>query len=756
MGATRTMQLPAAAAPTVEHALEYARRGWPVFALHGIGRSGRCTCGRPDCENPGKHPQFHKDDLPNGLQDATTDEGLIRRWFGRWPNANIGIRTGSVSGFVVLDVDPRHGGAEALRRLERAHGALPDTIEALTGGGGRHVLLAHPGGVLIRNAAGKLGEGLDVRGDGGYIVAPPGKHASGGRYEWELSGHPDEVPLAPIPGWITRLLGVAPGVERTNGKAPPGDDGGPIPEGQRNPTLTSMAGSMRRYGADPEAIYEALSKVNATRCVPPLGDEEVRSIAQSVGRYAPAPPDPPIDLSDDGSGESPTPQPVGVNLTDRGNALRLVRDHGADLRYCYEFGRWYCWQGTHFAWDVTGEVDRRAKDTVTRMLRRAAALTDPDERKALLKHALRSESTASLRAMLASAQSEAEIAVRSEQLDADRALFNTAGGTLDTVAGTVRECRQSDLITKVAPVKYEPEASCPVFDAFLERVQPQPDVRAFLQRAAGYSLTGLTTERVMFVLYGAGRNGKSTFLEILRWVLGDYATVAPTELLLVKRNEGIPNDLARLKGARFVTASETDEGRRLAEGLVKQITGGDTITARFLHAEFFDFSPQFKLWFSTNHKPVIRGTDAGIWDRICLVPFAVRIADEDVDPELPARLRAEAAGVFNWLLRGLADWRTGGLAPPAAVREATEGYRQEMDVLGAFLDEACLEAPQLKATAKALYATYGKWCERTGETPENQRAFGMRLSERGFQRHRLASGYAWYGVGLRDPDDAEG
>jgi putative DNA primase/helicase len=752
------MQLPAADQPTVEHALGYARRGWSVVALHGIGRNGRCTCGEPDCASPGKHPQFHPEDLPHGLRDATTDERTIRTWFDRWPNANVGVRTGRVAGFVVLDVDPRHGGDATLRDLERRHGALPDTPETVTGGGGRHLLFAHPGGdLLIRSGAGRLGDGLDIRADGGYIVAPPSRHVSGRRYAWELSGNPDETSLAPLPSWLARRLGAPPDGRRPGAA---GAGAGAIPAGQRNQTLISMAGGMRRYGASEDAIFAALREVNASRCAPPLGEAEVRGIARSAGRYEPAPPDPPIVLcgdGGDGGGDHPAPalEVVGVNHTDRGNGIRLVAAHGDDLRYCYEFKRWYCWEGTRFAWDLTGEAERRAKDTVTRMFRETASVSDPDRRAALARWAVRSEGTARLEAMLVAARSEPGVAVRADALDADPELFNTAGGTIDTRTATVREPRRGDLITRAASVAYDPAATCPVFDAFLARVQPREDVRAFLQRAAGYCLTGLTVERVLFVLHGNGRNGKSTLLELLRDVFGDYAAVAPVELLLAKRDPGIPNDLARLKGARFVTTAETEEGRRLAESGVKAMTGNDAVTARFLHGEFFDFKPQFKLWLSTNHKPVVRGTDAGIWDRIRLIPFTVRIPDEEVDPELPAKLRAEAPGVLNWLLAGLLAWRGRGLDPPPEVLAATEGYRQEMDVLGAFLDEECLEGPQLRATARALYGAYSTWCERTGEQPENQRTFGMRLTERGFSRKKWGSGWSWYGVGLREPDAAE-
>jgi hypothetical protein len=296
------MQLPAADAPTVEYALGYARRGWPVVALHGIGRGGRCTCGRPDCASPGKHPQFHPEDLPHGLRDATTDERTIRTWFARWPNANVGVRTGKVAGFVVLDVDPRHGGDDTLRDLERRHGALPDTPETVTGGGGRHLLFAHPGGdLLLRSGAGRLGDGLDLLADGGYIVAPPSKHVSSRRYAWELSGNPDETPLAPLPRWVARALRAP-----SNGTAPDPGGAGPIPEGQRNTTLTSVAGSLRRFGADPDTIFEAVRRINRARCVPPLDDAEVRAIADGVARYAPAPADPEIDLG----GESVDPAPL--------------------------------------------------------------------------------------------------------------------------------------------------------------------------------------------------------------------------------------------------------------------------------------------------------------------------------------------------------------------------------------------------------------------------------------------------------------
>jgi putative DNA primase/helicase len=265
-------------------------------------------------------------------------------------------------------------------------------------------------------------------------------------------------------------------------------------------------------------------------------------------------------------------------------------------------------------------------------------------------------------------------------------------------------------------------------------------------------LTGSTREQVLFFLYGLGANGKSTLLEVLQALFGDYATQTNTETFLVKhRGGGIPNDVAALKGARFVAAAEVEAGRRMAEVLIKQLTGGDKITARFLHGEFFEFKPTFKLWLSANHKPVIRGTDHAIWRRIRLLPFTVQIPKEEQDRELPEKLKAELPGILNWALAGCLQWQYGGLESPKEVTEATEGYREEMDVMADFLAERCFVAPGASATAKELYSSYTSWAEAMGEKrPYSQTAFGSALRERGFESGRGAGGRTvWYGIGVQ-------
>ena len=238
---------------------------------------------------------------------------------------------------------------------------------------------------------------------------------------------------------------------------------------------------------------------------------------------------------------------------------------------------------------------------------------------------------------------------------------------------------------------------------------------AYLQKAVGYTLTGDTSEQVLHFLYGLGANGKSTFLETIMAMLGDYAKQTSTETILVKKmTGGIPNDLAGLKGARLVSAQEVESGRRLAESLVKQLTGGDTISARFLHGEFFDFKPTFKLWISGNSKPVVRGGDYAIWRRIRLIPFTVQIPPEEQDRRLSEKLRGELPGILNWSLAGCLAWQREGLTPPEEVTAATESYRDEMDIIGQFIGERCLMGPEYKVTAKKLYAAFVEWSELHG------------------------------------------
>jgi putative DNA primase/helicase len=720
----------------VEEALRCAARGWALIPLHTVN-DGICSCGKHDCPHPGKHPVGKL--APHGVKDAAIEERIIRQWWMQRPDANVGIATGARSGLVVLDVDPRSGGDDSLADLEREHGDLPHTVESLTGGRGRHIFFAHPGG-SIRNP--RLAPGLDLKGDGGYIVAPPSVHASGNPYVWELASHPDDVALAPLPAWLQQLAAKA------STKATAGPASERIRDHTRNSTLTSLAGTMRRRGMSESAILAALLEDNKQRCKPPLPEAEVRKIAAGIMRYPPAP----TATAEVSSQDEP------FHLTDLGNARRLVARHGRDLHFCAQRGGWLVWDGRRWATDRTGEVYRRGRETVAAIYGEAEAAQDGETRKALGSHALKSEAEPRLRAMVSLAASEPGIPVLPEQLDTDPWVLNCLNGVLDLRSGNLGEHRRELLCTKLAPVAYDPRATCPMWGTFLECIMGgNLELIGFLQRAVGYSLTGDTSDDIVFILYGRGGNGKSTCLEVLRATLGDYAQQTPFDTFLRRKHKsgGPNNDVARLHGARLVTAVEADEGAHLAEAMVKQLTGGDTVTARFLHQEYFEFKPQFKPFLAANHKPRIRGTDNAIWRRIKLIPFTVSIPEDEQDEDLPEKLCAELPGILSWAVRGCLEWREVGLGVPAAVRGATNDYRAEEDVVAGFVVDCCTLEPTARVFARDLYPAYTQWCEANGEKPLSQREVGKRLKDRGLDHKRGTGGaWAWFGIGLKSQHEA--
>jgi putative DNA primase/helicase len=688
-------------------AAEYRRRGWSPIPI----------------KRRSKYPNLHELE-PYLYRAATTEE--LNSW--AWPG--VGIVTGPVSGALVLDVDGPEGEAEL-----KKHGH-PVTPMARTASGGMHLYFKHPE-YHVRTGI-RVAPGLDVKASGGYVVAPPSIGENGKPYEWIVP--PEEAELADPPEWLMGLLGR----ERPKGAA--GPVGERIPPGERNKVLASLAGSMRRRGMGEPEILAALQVTNEQRCQPPLEAAEVEKIAASVARYEPASETAHISLNGNGA----APQTPAYKGTDLGNAARLVHRHGRNLRYCWLWRKWLVWDGKRWVKDDTGEVFRLAKETVASIYQEASAAPDDETRKALGKHATRSEAGARIKEMVDLARSD--VPVMPDELDASPELLNTESGTIDLRTGELREHRREDLLTKIAPTNYRPDASARTWEAFLERALPGDELRAFVQRAVGYSATGDTSEQCMFINHGGGANGKSTFQEAIAAALGDYAMRAPTEMLLAKRSDGVPNDIARLKGARFVSASETEEGRRLAESRIKDLTGQDTVTARFMKAEWFDFAPTHKLWLSTNHKPEIRGTDAAIWRRIRLVPWTVTIPSAEQDKKLPVALRHELSGILAWVVRGCLQWRREGLQAPDEVRKATGEYRAEMDVLAGFLAECCEVDTGHWEYAKDLYESYKRWCDENGERPEPQRKFGGRLGERGFGRDRGGSRGAgiWRGVRLTE------
>ncbi|EMI11236.1 DNA primase family protein [Anoxybacillus gonensis] len=463
----------------------------------------------------------------------------------------------------------------------------------------------------------------------------------------------------------------------------------------------------------------------------------------------------PISLGMKGKMNNETRRRRMFKNTDLGNAERLVCRHGQNIRYNHVFGKWYIWDGKRWGEDKKKQIKQLAKDTVRNIYKEAHEEEDADKRKALSEHATRSESRTRIEAMISLAESE--VPILPDDMDRDIWLFNCQNGVIDLKTGELLPHSREYLMTKISPVSYDPKAECPTWIKFLEDIMQDDEGNVkhelieFLQKAIGYSLTGDTSEQVLFFLYGTGRNGKSTFVNTIKEILGDYGKQTNADTFTVKKSDRVNNDIAALKGARLVAATESEEGARLAESLVKQLTGGEPILARFLHQEFFEFVPQFKIFFTTNHKPVIRGGDEGIWRRIRLIPFTVTIPPEKLDKDLPQKLRAEMPGILRWAVEGCLKWQREGLGNPKEVQEATQSYKDEMDTLGNFIKENCVIVPSAKCVVSELYKEYTEWCEDNGEFVLSRTKFNRKIEERGFKKERSTGGHFYFfGIGLRD------
>lgn len=439
-------------------------------------------------------------------------------------------------------------------------------------------------------------------------------------------------------------------------------------------------------------------------------------------------------------------------FTDLGNATRFAQEHQGKIRYCHKFGKWFHWTGTRWGMDEAGEIYRTAKNHILQMLQKAGSIQDDKERAFYLKEIAKLQNTRKADAMLSMARHDERVFVLSESLDSDPFLFNCLTGTVDLKDFKYHTHNTKHLITKISPFTIADTPDCPLWKSHLKLVMAgKEDLIAFLQRALGSCLLGDNRDRKLFLLWGNGANGKSLTLEAIQVILGDYAMKTPAETLLVKRFESIPNDLAALNGARFVYTSEVADGKRLAESLVKEISGDRYIRARFMRGEWFSIPVTFKIFLATNHLPTIRGTDPAIWDRICLIPFNVRIPEGQrrAREELIEEFKAEGAGVLRWLLEGCHEWLHNGLNPPPEVSAANANYQQQMDILRPFLEDKCEEAPGMQAASADLYSEYEKWAKGNGEEPVSKTLFGKRLREKGFRDSRGTGGIRiWQGIGL--------
>jgi putative DNA primase/helicase len=435
--------------------------------------------------------------------------------------------------------------------------------------------------------------------------------------------------------------------------------------------------------------------------------------------------------------------PLPPRFSEEALALRFSREYEGELRYVARWGRWMCWDGTHWREDDTLAVFDRCRA----ICRSASAECGDTKERAAMKIAAAQTVAATERL----AQADRRHAAVVEQWDADPWLLNTPAGTVDLRTGELHRHEREQYLTRITAAS--PGGDCPLWHCFLDRItNGNSESQVFLQRVIGYCLTGSVCEHALFFLYGTGANGKSVFLSTIAGLLGDYAKTAPASAFTATSTEQHPTDVAGLRGARFVTAIETEDGRWWAEAKIKSLTGGDPVTARFMRQDFFQYFPQFKLVVAGNHKPGLRSVDEAIRRRLHLIPFTVTIGEQERDPDLAEKLKAEYPGILRWAIEGCLLWQGEGLNPPAVVRDVTAHYLAAEDAIGRWIEDRCSLGGGYWTAGASLFADWQQWCDQTGERPGTQKRFTQALQARGIDSERCgaAGTRGFVGIALRD------
>jgi putative DNA primase/helicase len=421
-------------------------------------------------------------------------------------------------------------------------------------------------------------------------------------------------------------------------------------------------------------------------------------------------------------------------------ALRFSDRQFNRLRYVAALGKWLIWDGRRWIFDDTLLARHRAREVCREV---AAECSDPKVAKLIA-------SAKTISAVERLAQADRRMATTVDELDAVPLILNTRKGVIDLTSGDLYPHRPSDRLTKITRVAPDDSRPTPQWDAFLKRITgDNSELTPYLARVAGYSLTGLTREHAMFFCYGLGANGKTTFINVISDCAGDYHRTAPIQTFTVSSTFQHPTDLAGLRGARLVTAVETEEGRRWAESKIKSLTGGDKISARFMRQDFFEYTPQFKLIIAGNHKPSLRSVDDAMRRRVNVIPFEVTIPAEERDEKLPEKLKREYPGILAWMIRGCIDWLAQGLAPPKIVTDATAAYMEAEDAMAAWIEEAGDRDPNAWENSNALFASWSAWATKAGEYVGSQKRFLGLLEAKGLEFHRKEHGRGFRGLRLK-------
>src|SRR6266566_6749105 len=733
------------------------------------------------------YPGYRHPALPAWPQMATTDPKMVEEWGSNGYADHNCVSVAKFGGVFMLDIDDLEAAKE--RRIPY----LPKTFTVRTPGGGIHAYFRHTkdsemlgGYCAVKEGGEKI---VEFKGHNAACCSPGCTREDGGVYRVI-----DDSPIVPIADELVEWL------RKETVSTPKPDKFRPIrqyhPDFEREDLHDhygwSFAKEFTKNGEDYYVFEDCPIKggphknqVESRKSCLIYGKRGIRFSCFVCDEYDwdvlvefmetehDIEPYPYAIFADETVEEEETPESIAAFLnadpepdaeepkidisdyhfrnTDTGNAERLVRKFGYRFRYVRETNEWRVWDTKRWNKDRAGMIDRAAKEVVQEIFSEAMGEQDEDSRNSKLSWAMRSEGRAQRNAMIDLAAKERSVISNTEDYDQNPWLFNCQNGTIDLKIGKLHPHYKADMLTAISPVTYDPEAKCPMWDGFVREIMGgDQEMIDFLARAAGYTLSGDTGIQAMFFLSGSGANGKGVFLEVLRHVIGGYAQDASFETFIDSKNKSEHrNDLAALAGARFVTASESQDGHRLDEALIKKLTGGDPVTCRKIYGDPFTYFPQFKIWMHSNYKPVIRGTDWGIWRRVKMIHFDVTIPDDRRDEALAAKLKAEASGVLNWMLRGLADYlKFGSMMYPAKVNEATNEYRESQDVIGQFMKAKCVVGEHCEAKQSDVYSAYRFWADTNKEYVLPERRFSEAMKKHGVKAKHKKNGNWYVGIGL--------
>jgi len=644
-------------------------------------------------------------------QQKHATERDINEWSTKNIDLNIAVVTGEISGITVIDIDSAEG-EEVIARLN-----LPDTYTVMTSKG-RHLYYQYTSDPAIKTCT-KILEGVDIRNDGGYVIGEDSTHESG----WVYTAVDPSAEIKPFPEQFIKAVSEhvsSPQTPQTRqnartsnartGKRPVALD-----PSARNSTLTSLAGSLRERKLPNHVIEQMVSLANNS-LPEPLSDKEVQTLIASVLKYD-------------------TNEAVMHKLTELGVAERFCDKYRPVVRFNTTTGKWMEFNGKFWAISEAGIYDRLRsliREIPSEVEESSDAFDTYD------KFARSLESAKKFSSVLTFCKEF--LSVKTNDFDTDNMVFNTPNATFDFSRGKFTNPISDDMLTKCAGAPYLKEMDeCPIWTSFLARIFNHDQAMVdYIQRVCGYCLTGSTQEQVFFMLFGTGANGKSVFIDTLRYVLGDYSLQANFATFLSRRGQTSSNDIASFAGRRLVCATESSESHTLDDALIKSLTGDGTVTARFLYKEFFEITPQCKIMLATNHRPTIKDDSIGMWRRLRLIPFTVTIPESERDPHLLTKLRNESPAILNWMIAGLKLWQANGLGVCPAVLDATEEYRDESDNIGAFIEERCITDGHFgfREPATTLYKAYAGWAVGNGDIPLSGTSFGRRLIDRGHSRQR--------------------